>query len=186
MAKPDHSKPSEKTKHLQAQVLRMRRDGMAFEAIAKEIGYSYPYTYKLYTKALKAIIQEPAEEVLKMELTRLDELQTEVLAVLRAFHPVVNSGIVVRDVVEDEQGQPVLNPWNGEPVTQRLADSGPKLAAVDRALKIMQQRARLLGLEKTGNPEKAGMTAEEFSAKVLGMVNKIDAQFQSEETEPEE
>lgn len=185
MAAKGHNIPTEKTKLLQAEIMRLRRDGTPWEKIADTLGYSRAYVYKIFKKGLREIIQEPAEEVLKVELARLDELQVEVLKILRSFHPVVNSGLVVRDVVEDENGNPVTNVFTGQPLTIRIEDSGAKLAAVDRALKIMQLRAKFLGLEKTGNPEKAGMTPEEFAAKVLGVTSQIEGQFKGERLESE-
>lgn len=144
---PKTGTPSEKTKHQQSYILKRRRDGISFPMIAEEMGMTQGYVYKLYKKALKEIIVEDVEEVRKMELLRLEQLEEEVLNVLRAFHPVINSGEVVRDVVEDESGAPLINPQTGNPVTVRLQDTGPKLAAVDRAIKLMERRARLLGLD---------------------------------------
>lgn len=176
MASPKTACVTEKTRIHQAKILELKRDNpsMTFEAIGEKLGLSRQRVHKIYHKALKAIIQEPAEDVIKMELARLDELQTEVLNVLRSFHPVINQGQVVRDVVDGPDGKPVIDLETGKPVTIRLQDSGPKLAAVDRALKIMERRAKFLGLDKVANPEKEGLTPEEFASKVLGVVHAID------------
>lgn len=144
---PKTGTPSEKTKHQQSYILTRRRDGISFPMIAEEMGMTQGYIYKLYKKALKEIIVEDVEEVRKMELLRLEQLEEEVLNVLRAFHPVISGGQVVRDVVEDEDGNPAVNPTTGDIVTVRLQDQGPKLAAIDRAIKLMERRARLLGLD---------------------------------------
>jgi hypothetical protein len=139
--------PSEAAKHLQNKVLEMKRDGLSLYQISKELNYSDTYIKKIYRQALKAIIVDNVEDVRKMELEKLDRLEREVIGVLRAFHPVVNSGSVVRDVVDDEDGSPMVDPKTGNPVTVRLQDQGPKLAAVDRAIRIMERRARLMGLD---------------------------------------
>lgn len=168
--------PQEKTRHLQATILRMRRDDptLTWAEIGEQLGYSAVYVRKAYLKALHVIIREPAEDILKLELERLDLLQTEVIKVLKAVHPVVSSGQVVRDFVDDENGNPIIDAITGNPLTRRLEDQAPKLAAVDRALRIMERRARYLGLDKTADPQKAGMTAEEFAEKVLGTVRKME------------
>lgn len=168
--------PTERTKRLQASLLRARRDNadLNYQQLGDMFGITRTYARKLLLKALRDIIQEPAEEVIQLELARLDYLQTEVIKVLQSFHVVVSQGCVVRDVVEDEHGQPIVDINTGRPQTKRIEDTGPKLAAVDRALKIMERRSRFLGLDKVPNPDKEGLTAEEFAAKVLKTVSQID------------
>ena len=168
--------PTERTKRLQAALLRARRDNadLNYQQLGDMFGITRTYARKLLLKALRDIIQEPAEEVIQLELARLDYLQTEVIKVLQSFHVVVSQGCVVRDVVEDEHGQPIVDINTGQPRTKRIEDTGPKLAAVDRALKIMERRSRFLGLDKVPNPDKEGLTVEEFAAKILKTVNQID------------
>jgi hypothetical protein len=38
----------------------------------------------------------------------------------------------------------------------------------------MERRSKFLGLDKVPNPDKEGLTAEEFAAKVLKTVSQID------------
>lgn len=156
MASPMTGTPSEETKHKQCQILAMRRDAMSFPQIAKQLGHTSPYVHKLYTKALKDIIKEDVESTRAIELMRLDKLYREATKVLDSFHPMVNSGEVVRDVIDDEIGQPVINPATGNPVMVRLQDVGPRLAAIDRAVRIMDRRARLLGLDAPTRKEISG------------------------------
>lgn len=176
LIKKNTASPTEQAKRLQAALLRLRRDqpDMTYQELGDHLGITRSYAMTQLKRALKAIIQEPAEDLIKMELARLDYLQTEVIKVLKSFHVVVNQGSVVRDVVEDENGQILVDINTGQPKTKRLEDTGPKLAAVDRALKIMERRARFLGLDKTSNPEKEGLTPEEFAAKILKTVKQID------------
>ena len=169
------SLPTENTKRLQAAILNAKRDdpSLNLEDLAEMFDISGTYASKLYRDALREIIQEPAKDVLKMELARLDDMQKEVMRVLRSFHPVVNQGRIIKDIVEDEAGNPVI--MDGKLVLVRLEDAGPKLAAIDRALKIMERRSKFLGLDKEkGDPNKEGMTPEEFAAKVLKATRAID------------
>lgn len=146
--------PSEATKRKQVEILRMRREGMSFPQIAKHYGETQGYIHKLYRKALKDIIVEEVDEVRRIEIARLDELYQAAQAVLQQVHPLVSGGAVVRDTVDDENGQPILDE-NKNPITARLQDVGPKLAALDRALKVMERRAKLLGLDM---PTKTAIT----------------------------
>ena len=65
----------------QRQALELRRAGVGFEQIAKQVGYKGPSgAYKAVMSAIKKILREPGEEVRKMELERLDRLMFAVLA----------------------------------------------------------------------------------------------------------
>ena len=90
------------------QALELRKGGASFLAIAQALGYRSPQAaYEGVNSALRRTIQEPADEVRRLEIERLDGM----LLVLQA-------GLRLGDV-----------------------------AIVDRALKIMERRARLLGLD---------------------------------------
>jgi hypothetical protein len=92
----------------QRQALELRKAGLAYSGIGEAMGISRNRAYRLVKKALLKIIKEPANEVLTMELSRLDHLLFAV--------------------------------WDkaslGDPI------------AINSALKIMERRAKLLGLDK--------------------------------------
>jgi hypothetical protein len=93
-------------RHLRA--LELRRDGKTFPEIAYELGYSaVSSAYEAVMTALKDTLREPAEEVRKLELDRLD-------AMLNAIWPQALSG---------------------------------DLKAIDSVLRLMDRRARYLGLD---------------------------------------
>lgn len=55
------------------QVLELRRDGLTFDAIARRLGYSDPSgAYRAFQRAMKATIQQPADEFRRLQLERLD------------------------------------------------------------------------------------------------------------------
>ena len=137
--------PTEYQKNLQKQILEYRREGLSFPAIAFKLDMTQGYIYKLYKKALKAIIVEDVIEVRKMELERLDGLAQEITRTLKTFHPLVERGGIVYDTLEQD-GKPVLDE-EGNAIRVKMEDFGPRLAAVDRALRIMERRAKLLGLD---------------------------------------
>ena len=91
-----------------AQALELRKAGASYEQIARQVGYSNRgNAYRAVMLGLAEVTQEPALEVQKLELERLD-------AMLLGLWPQARRG----------EG-----------------------AAVDRVLRIMERRAKLLGLD---------------------------------------
>lgn len=69
-----------------AEALNMRKEGCTFEAIAKRIGYhDASGASKLVKRAMDMTIQEPADEVRRVELERLDMM-------LKALNPRIKAG----------------------------------------------------------------------------------------------
>ena len=100
--------------------LGLRRDGRSHRAIAALMGYSLSHTQDLLAAGLAAIPAENAEAVRKLELERLDQM-LEGLA---------------REAKYDEKGKLLSGGMcDGEP------------SAVQAAVKIMDRRAKLLGLD---------------------------------------
>lgn len=71
--KAGKTRPDVADKRLKA--LNLRRAGLSYEKIAQACGYhSAPSAYKAVKAAIADLLQEPAEEVLRLELERLDRL----------------------------------------------------------------------------------------------------------------
>lgn len=100
------------------------------------------------SRALITLVKEPGEELLAIELARCDALLSEAMSVVKAFHPLVQGGEVVRTVVEDERGKALRDPSTGSLITVAVEDKAPKLAAINTALRVMERRAKLLGLDR--------------------------------------
>lgn len=65
----------------QAAALELRKAGKSFEVIASTLGYASPSgAYQAVQAALKAMIHEPAAEVLRLEVSRLDAILEPVYA----------------------------------------------------------------------------------------------------------
>jgi len=92
---------------MQVQALELRKSGLTYIEIGKQIGRSQGVVVQLIRRALLDTIQEPADQVRALELHRLDALWKRV-------QPKIKEG---------------------------------DLKAVEVALKIMQRRAALLGLD---------------------------------------
>ena len=100
-----------------AKALELRMEGMKFDDIANELGYnSKQAAFDAVSRELKAITREPAEEVLRIDLERLDRMW----------------------------GIHYLNAQAGDAV------------ALSSCMRIMERRARLLGLDAPAKNEVTG------------------------------
>lgn len=125
MAQDDAVKAVER----QLKALELRKAGVTYVRIAEALGYANPMgAWKAVNAALKKTLQEPSDDLRKIEVERLD-------AMLFALYPSAMKGM---------QG------------------------AVDRVLKIMERRAKLLGLDA---PVKADVTSggEKITVTIKGI-----------------
>jgi hypothetical protein len=121
-----------------AEAARLRSDGLSYQQIADKLGYSHrENARRAVSRALLAIVAEPAEDLRALELARLDQMWIDVLEVLRREHVTVSHG---RVIYSEETGQPII-------------DDGPVLSAIDRLLRIQDRRAKLLGLDAPSKHE---------------------------------
>lgn len=128
-----------------ADAARLRTRGLTYDEIGLELGITKSTAQKACQRALADIVREPAEDLLKIELQRLDlqlvrlhQLETAARGVLEARHITVNNGKVI------------LHPDTDQP----MEDDAPVLQAIDRLVKIeaarnqnSERRAKLLGLD---------------------------------------
>ena len=114
----------------EARALELRRDGHTHAEIAEIFGVTRQVATKIINRGMDRIVQEPAEQKRLIDLERLDHLQVEALAVLRRTHYVVQGGKIV--VAAD---------------SKPLVDDAPTLQAIATIVRLMERRARLLGLD---------------------------------------
>ena len=75
LRQPEHSKQKVTQTAREAEALALRTSGMAFEAIAAQMGFrTRAGAYQAVQRALRKTIQEPADEVRQQELSRLDRM----------------------------------------------------------------------------------------------------------------
>jgi hypothetical protein len=123
-----------------ADAARLRAEGYTYERIAQELRFSHrDLARRAVERALTATVREPADEARQIELIRLDSLWMQAMAVLQREHITVSNGRVVTIDVD------------GEP--QPVPDDAPVLQAIDRLLKIMERRSKLLGLDAPAKVE---------------------------------
>jgi hypothetical protein len=119
-----------------SEAAQLRANGQTYQAIADSLGYSHrDLARRAVERALAATVREPADELRQLELIRLDALWVEAVKVMTTDHITVNNGRVI-----EVDGAP-------------LKDDGPTLSAIDRLLKIMERRAKLVGLDSATKVE---------------------------------
>jgi hypothetical protein len=159
MARPDIVQRA-KIAVRRAEACRLRVAGYTYAQIAERLGYSSEKFAQVDVKrALKVYVdlqQEPIEELRARELAALDGAQQVATEVMGRDHLAHSNGRVV--MIEDEQ--------TGE--VSHVKDDGPKLAAIDRVVKISESRRKLLGQDA---PSKVDTTVTGTTEYVI----KIDA-----------
>ncbi|MBL8448579.1 MAG: helix-turn-helix domain-containing protein [Dechloromonas sp.] len=130
-----------------AEMLSLRLEGKTLEQIGAHMNVGADTVHRVISRALTSVTKEPAEELLTLELGRCDVLLSEAMQTVKAFHPLVSAGRVVSAPMLTNQGEPIRNPETGDVLTRVLEDKAPKLAAIHTAVKVMERRAKLLGLD---------------------------------------
>lgn len=142
----------------------MRIAGATWEHIAAALGYaSRGAACTDVTRALQAAQAETnlaADEWRQLSLARLEQAHQVAAGVMARDHVLVSHGRIVREGVPalDENGQPVIREGHGAP----LLDDGPRLAAVDRVVKVSESLRKLLGLDPAAKVD-ASITGEPVS-----------------------
>lgn len=133
-----------------AEACELRAKGWNYRRIAAHFNIDVHTAHDAVQNGLRDIVQEPAAEVRRLELERLDELYTRALDILDTHHVTVSNGQIVR--------------LDGKP----LPDDGPALQAIDRLLKIQERRARLLGLDA---PSRVSVEAEQLGREITRLLD---------------
>jgi hypothetical protein len=117
--------------------LELRKAGASYRTIGAQLNISEKTAHQDVQRALGHLAElelASADELRTMELLRLDKLMLEAARILAATHPLISGGKVLTGFTE-----------SGKPIG--LTDDGPKLAAIDRLLRISESRRKLLGLD---------------------------------------
>jgi len=68
------SKADPKTREKQAEALDYRKQGYSYHAIAESMGISVAYAHKLVITALAEVVQEPATDLIRMQIERCQDM----------------------------------------------------------------------------------------------------------------
>lgn len=119
-----------------AEAAALRAQGLTYPKIAEQLGFRDQWAARTAVeRALRDTVAEPASEVRVLELARLDHALMVAFRILRTDHLLISAGKTV-EVYDPETGQ-----------VTRLIDDKPKLAAIDRIIRISERRSKLLGLD---------------------------------------
>ncbi|GIH26044.1 hypothetical protein Aph01nite_43540 [Acrocarpospora phusangensis] len=114
-----------------AQAYELRLQGLTIAVIARELDLAGSTVHELLTEYSAARLDPLTDEYRRIELDRLDDYTAKAYEVLVAEHVLVQHGKVIYD-----------------PETEApMRDLAPKLAAIDRLVRISERRSRLLGLD---------------------------------------
>lgn len=121
-----------------AKALELKKEGATYDEIAAALGCTKSTAHRAVMRALERIIAEPAEDVKKLELARLDRMLRPL------WRKIVDEAASLADVVR----------------------------AVDASLRIMDRRAKYLGLDA---PIKIDWTKEVYDAAKASGLSDDDA-----------
>jgi transcriptional regulator with XRE-family HTH domain len=130
--------------------------GWTQERIAEQHGITQSRVSQIIQEVRESIPEEKRDHLITTEVDRLDRALAEAAAVLERDHYIVNSGRLVEG-----------------PDGTLLLDDGPKLAAVDRILKVSAERRRLLGLDE---PQEVRATVTQTTPEVLERIRRAKTQ----------
>jgi hypothetical protein len=161
-----------------AEMLSLRLEGKTLEQIGAHMNVGADTVHRVISRALTSVTKEPAEELLTLELGRCDVLLTEAMQTVKAFHPLVSAGRVVSAPMLNNQGEPIRNPETGDVLTRVLEDKAPKLAAIHVAAKVLERRAKYLGLDAPSRfQQDVTLTTDEKKPYDLGRLNMSEMQL---------
>lgn len=144
-----------------AAACRLRIGGKSYDEIAKELGFANKgHAFNAVSRNLKSIRREPAEELLKLELARLDEMRVVAREIMLKTHHAHSGGKLIH--IADESGK-----------TVPLVDDGPRLAAIDRLVSIANRYAKLTGLDAVVKVQL--LTLEDVQAEITRLEAEADA-----------
>lgn len=113
-----------------ARAVQLRKMNYTYDQIARQLGFqSKSSAHDAVRRGLADSVMEANEEVRQQEAERLDDLARKAWTVIHGKHYRVHGN----EILTDADGNPLL-------------DTAPVLRGIDTMLKIMTQRATLLGL----------------------------------------
>lgn len=148
-----------------SKAMDLRISGLSYKAIADELGYGSPsQVHREINKELARRGEEEAEktdELRTIELDRLEELWSVGWELLHTEHATVSHGKVI---------------YREDPVTgdrSIVPDPAPRLAAIDRLVRISERKAKLTGVDRPQVVEHTGSVRYEIvgvSLEDLGVI----------------
>lgn len=117
-----------------ARAAELRADGLTYAQIGEQLGMNKGDAYRAVQNAKADVARPAVNKLIASESGQLDELYAMAMEVIEHNHVTVSHGKVV--TMADETGREVP-----------LPDDGPKLQAIQTALKIRESYRKLHGLD---------------------------------------
>jgi len=117
--------------------------GYSYKEIAAELGVHKSQAIRAVQRAVRAVVQDAGEQVLRLHMDRLEYLYGKAVEIAEADHVVVSHGKVITMPGEDGVERP-------------LKDHGPTLAALREARASLESFRRLVGMDKPAKVEHSG------------------------------
>ncbi len=146
-----------------AQAAHLRAQGLSYRQIAQQVGCDVHTAHDRVARAIAAVPVENVNELREVERARLDEMLMVAWREMHRDHVVVQFGKVVRG----EDGRPLI-------------DSGAKMAALDRLLRISRERRMLMGLDAPARSVIEVITEDTLDAEIRELEAKLGRAGESE------
>ena len=131
------------------QAAEMRSKAMTYQQIGEALGISRQAAHKAVQRAIDEIPKEGTEQVLSMELQKLDYLERRLFKIVEDLHvTIARSG----KIVMYDDGTPV-------------PDEAPVIQAIAALLRVGDRRSKLLGLNAPAKAE-VDVTIQEHAGEV--------------------
>lgn len=122
-----------------AEAARLHAAGHNYVEIGQHFGITRQAAMRAVQRAVREVVQEAGEEVLKLHLTRMEYLFQKAEEVIEADHVVVSHG----RIVYGDDGEP-------------LRDHAPVLAAINSARQCLESVQSLTGMKQPTKIEHSG------------------------------
>lgn len=147
------------TQERDAKALDLRRRHLNYRQIANELGWaSTNAAYEAVQRGLADTQSEASDEVRRMELERLDDIA-------RGFQRV----FATRHYIASATGKIARHPDTHEP----LVDDGPVITAGIALLRVMERRAKYLGLDAPARARIEVVTSDMIEEEIMRLEAEI-------------
>lgn len=155
-----------------AHAARLKADNprLSYQQIADAVGYNHKSdAWRAIQRCRQAVMREAGTELIAAEAAHLDDLFVAALEVLGRDHLTVSHGKVIT----------VTDPETG--TEKPLLDDGPRLAAIDRLLRIRESYRKLYGADERAKLDVTVHEVTQQDVELQEMVREAKARVAAQE-----